>query len=133
MKTVLILFIILLPILFSCDSFIENSSKTREVIGSFFDKSEIDEQHTVKLGESLQDSIDIRYPDTCFDRSYFSTKKKSEFVYEMTLISVLTSGNCIDTMPISKVSFTFTPTQTGIYTLHLIGQNDSVTKTLIVN
>lgn len=133
MKTVLILFIILLPILFSCDSFIENPSKTREIIGFFHNKSEIDEEHSVKMGEKFQDSIDIRYPDTCFDRSYFSSKKKSEFVYEMTLISVLTSGNCIDTMPISKVSFTFTPTQTGIYTLQLIGQNDTVTKTLVVN
>jgi|GEM_PF-6311540 len=133
MKTVFILLIILLPILFSCDSSIENPSKTREIIGFFYDKSEIAEKHTLKMGETLQDSIDIRYPDTCFDRSYFTSKKLSDFDYEMTLISVLTSGICLDTMPKSKVSFSFTPTQSGEYKFLLIGHKDTVTKTLIVN
>jgi hypothetical protein len=106
--------------------------------GSFLNPNSISFPNTIILGESIVDSVDVTHISNCIVRAYFKVDKIENFKYEFEVLHVTSEPNtpprsCNGTQTNLKAPFSFTPTQKGTYTLHLIDIRDTITKTLVVN
>ena len=134
MKTLLFFLVTAFAILnFGCED-TNNSDFPSEGKGVITETEYANFKDTISLGETLSDSISILYYDSCNERSYFKVIKVSEFKYNFELWDIR-SKNVVCLLPLipSKAPFSFTPTQKGTYTLHLIDNRDTISKTLVVN
>lgn len=136
MKTSFSLCLFVSLLLVSCEP-------TVEPIPSLYDKTtlykpdSISFDNSIVLGQSINDSIEIRYVSSCFIRSCFVVSNNGDLNYDFELKSIIRDNsnadkNCFEIPVISKVPFVFTPTKKGAYTLRIFDYKDTVIRYLEV-
>lgn len=136
MKTSLLLCFFMVLLLVGCEPAVEPIPSLYDRT-TLYNPDSISFENSIDFGQSLNDSVDIRYVSSCFIRSYFVVSNKGNNMYDFELKSIIRDNTnddhiCFDTPVISKASFVFVPTNKGTYTLRVFDYKDTIIRYLEV-